>query len=198
MMISTQIVDAFSRLMRTFQTGAVRSILFYSALMAPLFLRDLASHLGTLTGVAYAAVILITLWAPNPWQTRALAWVATLLIVAGYALVPEAVPPALALVTRLAGIGAIWMMTALVFNRHVLAQDRDQAIHRVQLLEGLLPICAECRKIRTDTGSWTDIEVYVSAHSKAQFTHALCNSCIRKLYPENADAIIKDMAQYKA
>jgi hypothetical protein len=197
-MRSTVIVNAFANVMRTLQAGPIRSALFYVALMAPMFLRDLVSHLGTVTGITYAAIILITLWAPNPMATRILAWTSSLLIVAGYALVPSAVPPALALVTRLAGIGAIWMMTALVFNRNALAQDRDQAIHRVQLLEGLLPICAECRKIRTDEGSWTDIEVYVSAHSKAQFTHALCNSCIRKLYPENADAIIKDMAQYKA
>lgn len=196
-MISTHAADFFSRAMRTLQTGVIRSAVFYSVLIGPMFCRDLISHLGTITGVAYSAVILLTLWAPHPWQTRVLAWVTSLLIVAGYALDPEAVPPLVALVTRLAALGVIWMTTALVFNRHVLAQDRDQAIHRVQLLEGLLPICAECRKIRTDEGSWTDIEVYVSAHSKAQFTHALCNSCIRKLYPENADAIIKDMAQYK-
>jgi hypothetical protein len=197
-MRSTVIVNAFANVMRTLQAGPIRSALFYVVLMAPMFLRDLVSHLGTVTGITYSAIILITLWAPNPRATRIVAWTSSLLIVAGYALVPSAVPPAIALVTRLAGIGAIWMMTALVFNRNALAQDRDQAIHRVQLLEGLLPICAECRKIRTDEGSWTDIEVYVSAHSKAQFTHALCNSCIRKLYPENADAIIKDMAQYKA
>lgn len=196
-MISTHAVNLFSSAMRILQTGVIRSALFYTLLMVPVFCRDYVSHLGTLSGVAYAGAILVTLWAPHPWQTRLLAWVASLLIVAGYALDPEAVPPLVALVTRVAALGVIWMTTALVFNRHVLAQDRDQAIHRVQLLEGLLPICAECRKIRTDEGSWTDIEVYVSAHSKAQFTHALCNSCIRKLYPENADAIIKDMAQYK-
>ena len=196
-MISTRAADFFSRVMRTFQTGIIRSAIFYSVLIGPVFCRDLISHLGAITGVAYSAVILLTLWAPNPWQTRVLAWVSSLLIVAGYALIPEAVPPLIALVTRLAAIGAIWMTTALVFNRHILAQDRDQAMHRVQLLEGLLPICAECRKIRTDAGTWTDIEVYVSAHSKAQFTHALCNSCIRKLYPDKADEIIKDIAQYK-
>lgn len=51
----------------------------------------------------------------------------------------------------------------------------------VKLLEGLLPICASCKKIRTDHGSWQQIEQYISEHSDASFTHGYCPDCGRKL-----------------
>jgi PAS domain S-box-containing protein len=55
---------------------------------------------------------------------------------------------------------------------------------RVQVLSGLLPICANCKKIRDDTGYWNKIEAYIHEHSEADFTHGICPTCARKLYPE--------------
>ena len=56
----------------------------------------------------------------------------------------------------------------------------------VDTLRGLLPICASCKSIRDDKGYWTQLEVYVGAHSAAQFSHGLCPRCIEKLYPDFA------------
>jgi PAS domain S-box-containing protein len=55
---------------------------------------------------------------------------------------------------------------------------------RVKVLGGLLPICASCKKIRDDTGYWNRIEAYIHDHSEADFTHGICPTCARELYPE--------------
>ncbi len=55
---------------------------------------------------------------------------------------------------------------------------------RVKVLSGLLPICSNCKKIRDDTGYWNRIEAYIHDHSEADFTHGICPTCARELYPE--------------
>lgn len=58
------------------------------------------------------------------------------------------------------------------------------ALTKVKELSGLLPICAECKKIRDDKGYWTQIESYIRNHSEAEFSHGICPECLKKLYPE--------------
>lgn len=53
----------------------------------------------------------------------------------------------------------------------------------IQTLEGFLPICASCKKIRDDAGNWNQLEEYISSRTRAQFTHGLCPECSRRLYP---------------
>lgn len=53
-------------------------------------------------------------------------------------------------------------------------------------LSGLLPICASCKRIRDDTGYWSQIETYIAEHSEADFSHGICPECISELYPEFA------------
>lgn len=67
-----------------------------------------------------------------------------------------------------------------------LAWKREQArtLEEVQVLQGLLPICASCKKIRDDAGYWNQIESYVQAHSAATFTHGICPDCVAKMYPD--------------
>jgi hypothetical protein len=57
-------------------------------------------------------------------------------------------------------------------------------LNRLRFLEGMLQVCASCKKIRTDEGAWKQIETYVSNHSDASFTHGICPSCAEKLYPD--------------
>lgn len=57
---------------------------------------------------------------------------------------------------------------------------------RVRVLEGFLPICANCKKIRNEE-SWDQIEKYISDHSLAQFSHTICPDCKIKLYPDLFD-----------
>lgn len=57
----------------------------------------------------------------------------------------------------------------------------------VKELCGLLPICSVCKKIRDDSGYWKQLELYISQHSSAEFSHSLCPVCLETLYPECAD-----------
>jgi len=62
--------------------------------------------------------------------------------------------------------------------------DLRKALEEVKTLKGFIPICSSCHKIRDDEGFWQRLELYISAHSDAQFSHGICPDCRKKLYPE--------------
>jgi sigma-B regulation protein RsbU (phosphoserine phosphatase) len=62
-------------------------------------------------------------------------------------------------------------------------EDLQKALREVKVLRGLIPICASCKKIRNDGGFWQQIEEYIGEHSEAEFSHGLCQPCLKKLYP---------------
>jgi len=79
-------------------------------------------------------------------------------------------------------------------EREVMISDLQEALENVNTLGGLLPICSSCKQIRDDKGYWNKIETYVSKHSDAEFTHSLCPSCAKKLYPEfEEDSDLKNL-----
>ena len=57
-----------------------------------------------------------------------------------------------------------------------------KSLEEVKTLSGLLPICANCKKIRDDTGYWNQIEGYIQKHSEAIFSHGMCPNCMDELY----------------
>ncbi len=59
-----------------------------------------------------------------------------------------------------------------------------EALSKVKMLTGLLPICASCKNIRDDKGYWKQIEAYIRDHSEAEFSHGICPECAKKLYPD--------------
>jgi N-terminal 7TM region of histidine kinase len=69
-------------------------------------------------------------------------------------------------------------------NRN-LEQRIEEAIADIKVLRGLIPICANCKKIRDDKGYWNQVEVYIQQRSDARFSHHICPECIRVLYPEH-------------
>ncbi len=62
--------------------------------------------------------------------------------------------------------------------------ELQAALDAIKTLQGIIPICASCKKIRDDKGAWNQLEAYISAHTEAAFTHGLCPDCVRRLYPE--------------
>jgi two-component system, response regulator PdtaR len=62
--------------------------------------------------------------------------------------------------------------------------ELKEALENIKVLSGLLPICANCKKIRDDKGYWEAIEGYFMKHSDVQFSHGICPSCIEKYYSE--------------
>lgn len=84
------------------------------------------------------------------------------------------------------------MITALESNERLLRNKIDelqQALGHIKKLEGILPICANCKRIRiNDTNprnqrSWMKIESYLSDRTDAKFSHSICPECMKKLYP---------------
>ena len=56
-------------------------------------------------------------------------------------------------------------------------RELEEALSRVKTLQGLLPICSYCKKIRDDRNYWQQVEGYISDHSEAQFSHGICPEC---------------------
>ena len=63
-------------------------------------------------------------------------------------------------------------------SEHIL--DLDQALSRVKQLEGIIPICSYCKKIRDDKNSWQQLEQYITEHSEAMFSHGMCPDCFEE------------------
>lgn len=76
---------------------------------------------------------------------------------------------------------------ALADARHALAdrvRELEATLSRVKTLEGLLPICAYCKRIRDDSDYWQEVEAYLGAQTGARFTHSVCPSCANKVLQE--------------
>lgn len=82
------------------------------------------------------------------------------------------------LLNRLLALFVIWV-TAILANRII-----QEAHKEIQTLQGMIPICASCKKIRDDKGYWSQIETYLYTHSELQFSHGLCPACVKERHPE--------------
>lgn len=80
-------------------------------------------------------------------------------------------------------LGSAWARYMLERQKR-LTVELQKAIEKVQVLEGLLPICAWCKRVRNDRGTWELIEAYVSEHSNATWTHSICPECKQKMLRE--------------
>lgn len=64
------------------------------------------------------------------------------------------------------------------------ARQTKELDQRVRQLEGILPICMICKRIRDDHNEWQQLESYISKHSRANFSHGLCTDCAKQHYGE--------------
>lgn len=60
------------------------------------------------------------------------------------------------------------------------AESQRALTREVELLEGLLPICSYCKKIRDDAGDWQVLEKYIQDRTAARFTHGICERCLEQ------------------
>lgn len=65
-----------------------------------------------------------------------------------------------------------------------LISELRSAINKVKTLTGLLPICSSCQKIRDGEGKWSKVDEYIQTRTDAEFTHGICPTCAKKLYPD--------------
>lgn len=76
---------------------------------------------------------------------------------------------------------AIIKTIQFAIERQRLMTELKMALEQVKQLQGYLPICASCKKIRDDEGYWNKLEAYIASHSEAKFTHSICPKCSEKL-----------------
>ncbi len=69
----------------------------------------------------------------------------------------------------------------IALYKHKMDEELKAARREIRVLNGLLPICASCKKIRDDKGYWSQLEVYIKEHSNAEFTHGYCPECAGEL-----------------
>ena len=62
-----------------------------------------------------------------------------------------------------------------------IALYKHKADQEIKVLQGLIPICSSCKKIRDDKDYWHRIETYIEGHSEAEFTHGYCPRCAADL-----------------
>jgi len=60
----------------------------------------------------------------------------------------------------------------------------EKAHSEIRMLTGIIPICMHCKEIRDDKGYWNQIDKFITEHSEAQFSHAICPKCMKKFYSE--------------
>ena len=83
---------------------------------------------------------------------------------------------------------ALASLVGQILRRKTLEDEKIRLYKEVQrkyekILSGFIPICASCKNIRDEDGSWQPVETYVQKRTEAQFSHGLCPVCIQKLYP---------------
>ena len=71
----------------------------------------------------------------------------------------------------------------------------EEALARVKQLQGLLPICSYCKKIRDDQNYWQQVENYISKHSEAQFSHSICPDCYESQVKPELDQLRRTQDQ---
>ena len=64
---------------------------------------------------------------------------------------------------------------------HRRTKELEEALAKIKTLRGLIPICASCKKIRSDKGYWQQLEDYLTEHSEADFTHGICPECLEQM-----------------
>ncbi|HTT22356.1 MAG TPA: hypothetical protein VMG82_25740 [Candidatus Sulfotelmatobacter sp.] len=162
----------------------LRVVLTVIAAVAVLVL-DAVTPLGFAVWLFQLVLVWIaTLWA-NRRQLLALAAMCATFIVLGFWLTPKTRPVMwVDEANVLLSLGTVWALThsclrqrAAEDARRKAAQELTEAQETVRILSGILPICAWCKKIRNEGGTWEQLEIYVRNHSHAEFTHGICQEC---------------------
>ena len=102
-----------------------------------------------------------------------------------------------------AGVATILLLVFYLWNRKLAQEIQERkraesenkrliieltvALDEIKKLQGILPICSWCKKIRDDKGCWNQIESYIRNHSEAEFTHGICPDCVKKYFPNGVN-----------
>jgi phosphoserine phosphatase RsbU/P len=76
-------------------------------------------------------------------------------------------------------------IVALEKSLQTKVHELEEALEHVKELQGLVPICMHCKRIRNQEQIWERVETYIEHRSGARFSHALCSECLQKYYPDS-------------
>jgi hypothetical protein len=102
-----------------------------------------------------------------------------------------------------AGAAVVTLAYLIVTRRRVrheiaIKEEREaaltQALHKIDVLSGLLAMCASCKRIRDDDHHWEPVEVFLERHGQISVSHGICPRCTTDLYPDYVDALSKPAA----
>jgi GAF domain-containing protein len=85
-------------------------------------------------------------------------------------------------------MGALARQVMALLESQRVSARMAEALERVKVLHGLLPICAWCKRIRDDKGYWSQVEAYIHEHTGTDFTHGICPDCLDKQRPKKGPA----------
>lgn len=103
---------------------------------------------------------------------------------------------AIAAVTTLSLAAAIRARDDLHLALAGRAEDLRRALAEIRTLQGILPICGHCKRIRDDGGYWEQLETYVRQHTDAEFSHGICPECGPKYYGDLWAAAVGTTTQF--
>jgi hypothetical protein len=133
-------------------------------------------------------VWITTLWA-NRQQMLTVAAVCATFILVGFWLSPK--DQTVTWVDRanlLLSLGTVSALTHSSLRRIATEDARRKAALELgqmfRIVSGLLPVCAWCKKIRSDAGRWESWEVYIRSHSGLEITHGMCQECAAQFNPK--------------
>jgi hypothetical protein len=134
--------------------------------------------------VMYAVPVVLAAWYSGEWPALALAISVPLLRLV-FLVAQTAAPIDVRLLLLTLFRGVIIAFLGIWFTR---LADLERALERrVKVLEGMLAICAFCKKIRNEAGDWEQLEGFISRKSEAEFSHGVCPACSETHYPGMMD-----------
>ena len=74
-------------------------------------------------------------------------------------------------------------------------RELGEALEHVRVLQGLLPICSYCKKVRDDQNYWQQVESFLSAHSELRFSHGICPECYEKAVRPGLEKLAESAAE---
>lgn len=75
--------------------------------------------------------------------------------------------------------------------RRVSAELAD-TLNKMEIMEGLIPICSYCKGIRSDRGYWSTVEKFIEQYSDVEFTHGVCDACMQVHFPKVAEILLAE------
>ncbi len=160
------------------RNGARGRLLLYLVAFPGAVALDIVTPLG----VADWLLEVILVWIASFWgsqrETGVVTAIATLTIIGGMWTSPAAtVPFWMGALNRLVATVVMWTIANAANRRRAAEEAQRRARAEIRILQGLLPICAACKSIKTKEGEWQRLESYLTTHSEAQLTHGLCPAC---------------------